>query len=166
MMGRPGSDECEEALSKLLSVFYQLGFPVAESKLEGPTTCIIMACALWGSLWRNGTVTVHCDNTAAVAVVNSGYSRVPDIMHLLRCMFFIRARFQVDVWAVHTPRVDNRVADAISRNDLHHSFSQVPGARPQGTVIPPSLQALLIEEQPDWTSPTWTQLFGSCFGQD
>ena len=40
LMGWPDSDECEEALSKLLRVFYQLGFPVAESKLEGPTTCM------------------------------------------------------------------------------------------------------------------------------
>ena len=40
VMGRPGSDECEEALSKLLRVFYQLGFPVAESKFVGPTTCM------------------------------------------------------------------------------------------------------------------------------
>ena len=31
-------------------------------------------------------MTVYCDNTAAVAVVNSGYGQVPEIMHLLRCM--------------------------------------------------------------------------------
>ena len=40
VMGWPGSDECEEALFKLLRVFYQLGFPIAESKFEGPTTCM------------------------------------------------------------------------------------------------------------------------------
>ncbi len=42
---------------------------------------------------------VHCDNLGVVAVVNSGYSRVPQIMHLLRCLFFIRAHFQIDVVA-------------------------------------------------------------------
>ena len=71
------------------------------------------------------------DNTAVVAVVNSGYSLVLEIMHLLRCIFFIRSRFQVDIWAVHTPGVDNRIVDAFSRNDLHHLFSPVPGAWPQ-----------------------------------
>ncbi len=39
--------------------------------------------------WRGGVVTMHCDNTAAVAVVNSGYSKVPEIMHLLRFLFFV-----------------------------------------------------------------------------
>ena len=50
-------------------------------------------------------MTVHCDNTAAMAVVNSGYSRVPEIMHLLRCLFYIRAHLELEVWAVHTPGV-------------------------------------------------------------
>ncbi len=42
---------------------------------------IVLACASWGRQWRGGVVTMHCDNTAAVAVVNSGYSKVPEIMH-------------------------------------------------------------------------------------
>jgi len=36
VMGWPGSEECEEALSKLLNVIYQLGFPVAENKCQLP----------------------------------------------------------------------------------------------------------------------------------
>ena len=83
---------------------------------------IILACAMWGVNWAGGSVTFHCDNAAVVAVVNSGYSRAPKIMHLLRCMFFIRARIQLDVWAVHTPGAQNGIADAISRNNLHHFF--------------------------------------------
>ena len=49
---------------------------------------IVFACAVWGPYWSDHSVIVHCDNTGAVAVVNSGYSRVPAIMHLLRCLFF------------------------------------------------------------------------------
>ena len=79
---------------------------------------IILACALWGRRWSGGTVTIHCDNTAAASVLNSGYSRVPEIIHLLRCLFFIRARFQFEAWAVHIPGVENGVADAVSRNDM------------------------------------------------
>jgi len=91
-------------------------------------------------------VTFHCYNTAAVAVVNSSYTQVPEIMHLLICMFFIRAQFQVDILAVHTPGVDNGLAGAISRYNLHYLFSQVSGARPQETIILPYLHVLLIEE--------------------
>ena len=104
-------------------------------------------------------VTFHCDNTAAVAVVNSGYSRVAGIMHLLRCLYFIRSRAQLDVWAVHTPGVDKGIADAISRDHFPHVFSQVPEARGHRVHIPGTLRALLVEQQPDWTLATWTRLF-------
>ena len=49
---------------------------------------IIMACMIWGPWWANNRVVVHCDNQAAVCVVNVGYSRDKDMMHLMRCLFF------------------------------------------------------------------------------
>ena len=54
------------------------------------------------SYWSGHSV-VHCDNMGAVAVVNSGYSRVPAVMHLLhvRCLFFIRARFNMPSSSAH-----------------------------------------------------------------
>ena len=99
----------------------------------------------------------------AVVVVNSRYSRIPQIMHLLLCLFFIRARFQVEVWATHTPGVQNGMADAISRNNLHYFFSQAPDAQRRRIAIPPALVALLVEQRPDWTSQTWTRLFETSF---
>jgi hypothetical protein len=86
---------------------------------------IVMACAVWGREWEQSRVICHCDNQGVVALVNSGYSRVPQIMHLLRCLFFVRARFQVSLYAVHIPGRENTLADAISRNNI---FPQVPGA--------------------------------------
>ena len=71
-------------------------------------------------------------------------------MHLLRCLFFVRARFQFEAWAVHTPGVDNGIADAISRNNLYRFYSQVPAARVRRVPIPPPLMALLVGQQPDW----------------
>jgi len=65
--------------------------------------------------WRGPAVTFHCKNMGLIAVINSSYSRVPQIMHLLRCLFFIRAFFQISVWAVHVPGQHNAMADAISR---------------------------------------------------
>ena len=124
---------------------------------------IVMACAIWGNQWRGSTVTVHCDNTGAVAVVNSGYSRAPRIMHLLRCLFFIRAYFEISLWAVHVPGIQNGWADAISRDNLSYFFSQVPGAVDRQEVIPHPLVQLLVEQSPDWTSRAWIQLFRRCF---
>ena len=123
---------------------------------------IVLACAVWGRQWSGGAVTIHCDTTAAVSVVNSGYSRVPELMHLLRCLFFIRAHFQLEAWAVHT-RGRRMGWPTRSHGTMYRFYSQVPAARIRRTLIPPALVALLIEQQPDWTSPTWAQLFGNCF---
>ena len=136
---------------------------VAESIALKELLPIVLACAVWGSNWAGSSVTVHCDNTGAVEMVNSGYSRVPQIMHLLRCLFFIRARHQVDLRAVHVRGVANAMADAISRNNLNFLFSQAPGAREGRIEVPPALMALLVQQQPDWTSEAWRQLFRSCF---
>ena len=48
---------------------------------------IVMACMIWGPWWANNRVVVHCDNQAAVCVVNAGYSRDKDMMHLMHCLF-------------------------------------------------------------------------------
>ena len=38
--GRPGTNECDQALQVALGVCRELGVPVSEEKLEGPTTCL------------------------------------------------------------------------------------------------------------------------------
>ena len=75
---------------------------------------IVLSRVIWGAALRGQRVTVHCDNAGAVAVVNSGYSRVHGITHLLRCLFFIRAHYEFLVQAVHVEGVNNVWADAIS----------------------------------------------------
>ncbi len=71
--------------------------------------------------------------------------------HLLRCLFFIRAHFQIEVLTVHVPGVENSLADAISRDHLQTLFLQVPGAVARRAIIPANLLSLLVERQPDWT---------------
>ena len=51
---------------------------------------MVLACVVWGNEWRERRMIAHCDNEAAVAVLNSGYSRESHIMHLLRCYFLSR----------------------------------------------------------------------------
>lgn len=123
---------------------------------------IVLACAVWGQRWSGATVRAYCDNQGAVAVVNSGYSKSPRIMKLLRCMFFIRARLGFHLEGVYLPGRDNQLADAVSRDKLSFLFAQVPQAWHNRTAIPASLLSLLVGDRPDWTSPAWSQLFGSC----
>lgn len=123
---------------------------------------VVLACAVWGKQWADSMVLLHCDNEGVVAVVNAGYSKVPAIMHLLRCLFFIRARYRVALRAVHIPGRCNTLADAISRNNLGVLFSQQPESVGRRCRIPQELWSLLVVEQPDWTSVAWARLFNRC----
>lgn len=96
---------------------------------------IVFAFAVWGHCWRNSSVTVLCDNQGAVAVINSGYSKAQSMMHLLRCLFFIRARYNISLWVVYLPGKQNILADAICRDHLSTLFSQVPSARMNRTRL-------------------------------
>ena len=91
---------------------------------------------------------IHSDNQAVVHVVNSGYSKDKELMHLIRCMFFFRAYWGFKLIADHVPGEQNVAADVISRNNLS-LFSQVlPEASPQLCPIPRSLVELLIVQFP------------------
>ena len=118
---------------------------------------VVLGLAVWGQRWHRAAVTVHCDNLGAVSVINGGYSRVPHIMHLLRCLFFIRAHFEITLRAVHVPGVQNTLADAISRNNVSYLFSQVEWATTGRVAIPHQVLDILVKQQPDWTSLAWTQ---------
>ena len=85
---------------------------------------ILLACAVWAKDFSDLRATMHCNNLGTVALVNSGYSRVAQIMYLLCCLiFFIRVQFQIELWAVHVPAVENSLADAISRESyLYYSL--------------------------------------------
>ena len=122
---------------------------------------IVLACFLWGKVWRGKCVTSHCDNAAVVEVVNSGYSRDGTLAQLLRVLFFAKAQWDLEIRACHIPGQQNVWADAISRNNLPLFFSQAPEMDSQPTQVPPKLTELLVRTQPDWMSPAWSQLFTS-----
>ena len=123
---------------------------------------IVLASAVWGPAWHGQRILVHCDNTRAVTVANSGYSRAPQIMHLLQCLFFIRAHFEFLLQAVHIEETNNTLADAVSHNNHIFLDSQVFQSTHQRTPLPEELVLLLVVEQADWTSDHWTQWFMNC----
>ena len=45
---------------------------------------ILLASMNWGPWWVSSQVSVHCDNQAVASVVNSGYSKDRDMMHLMQ----------------------------------------------------------------------------------
>lgn len=67
--------------------------------------------------WQGVAVQARCDNSAVVAIVNWGNSQDSEVMHLIRCLAFIKAKFQFTIWATHIKGIDNDLADALSRNN-------------------------------------------------
>ena len=88
--------------------------------------------------WCGASVRCRCDSAAVVAII-----RCKDelAMHLLRCLFFFVAAFDIKLWSVHVPGVCNGAADALSR-DNHTSF--LAQARRQADVIPPEMLEVLV----------------------
>ena len=123
---------------------------------------IVIAAVIWEPQWRDSVVMFHCDNEGAVAAVNSGYSKIQGILHLLRCLFFIQAHYGVHIRAVHVPGSRNMLADVISRNNLSFLFSQVPEAVSSYTPVPQDLMEVLFRRQVEWTSASWCQQFRNC----
>lgn len=126
---------------------------------------IVMACAVWGKQWRKQAVLAHCDNKAVVDVINAGCCRDSHLMHLLRSLFFITAHYEIAIRAVHLAGRDNSEADAISRDKMSFFHSQAPEANQLPASLPPPLVDLLVVKCPDWTSPSWSQLFSTYLKQ-
>lgn len=124
---------------------------------------IVIAAAIWGSQWGGTTIQVRCDNAAVVAILNQNSSRDREVMHLLRCLAFIMAKYQFLLVASHIPGWLNLAADALSRNRLDPFRSIRPQTEDSPSAIPASLLDLLLLSKPDWTSWSWTGLWSDIF---
>jgi len=79
---------------------------------------IIFSCAVWGSLLTKTPVGFQCDNLSLMEAINKGSSKDVMVMHLLRCLWFFQAIFDISIHVSHIPGVQNCAADMLSRNQL------------------------------------------------
>ena len=121
---------------------------------------ILVVAAVWGRHWVGYTVLCNCDNEAVVAILRSGSARDDRLSHMLRCLFFIEAKFHFTVVAAHIPGVENVLADALSRNHLDIFFASLPQACSYPDIVPRELVQGLVHQQA-WTSPAWTKWFST-----
>ena len=113
---------------------------------------IVIGAAVWGSRWRGLTVSCRCDNVTVVAIVNSGRSKVEKVMHLMRCLSFFLARWEVSLVCSHIPGILNGAAEALSRDALSSFQQLMPGASKVPTELPDSVLDCLVRGAPDWTN--------------
>ena len=122
---------------------------------------IVISAAVWGRQWTAAHVRVRFDNAAVVHILNRGYSRDSEVMHLMRCLHFIVARFNFRISAEHIQGTLNTAADALSRDSLCSFQDLMPAADHSPTPIPTILTDILMTTRPDWLSTDWTALFTS-----
>ena len=120
---------------------------------------VVLAVAQWGARWQSTAVLVRSDNAAVVAALTSGSARDALLMHLLRCLHFFVAHFDMTITARHIAGVDNSAAVALSRNNLPLFFQCIPQANPDPAPLSQPLKELLLHQHPDWLSPAWRTTF-------
>ena len=76
---------------------------------------IVLAVAIWGHEWTDRNILVQCDNEVVVHVIRQQTSCNPALIHLLRCMHFLSAWFDINVSVEHVKGTLNSAADALSR---------------------------------------------------
>ncbi len=122
---------------------------------------IVVAAVLWGRDWKGRMVLARCDNSAVVSIIGKGSSRDREAMHLARCLAFFQAEFDVVLVASHIKGAENVLADALSRNNVAKFRAHCPQAATEPTAIPEALRDLLLIKMPDWTCPSWTELWSA-----
>ena len=120
---------------------------------------VVVAGAIWDRHWRQPCVEVQSDNQAVVAALSNRSARDPQVMHFLRCLFFLEANFGFEHCARYCPGKKNLVADELSRGPITEFYSRSPQATREPSPVPPALAELLLDPSLNWTSPRWKTLF-------
>ena len=126
---------------------------------------IIISCAVWGPLLQKSSTEFHCDNQDLIASINKGSSKDTMVMHLLRCLWFFTAAFDIHITATHIAGKTNNAADMLSRNQTAKFLQAYPDMPAFPTPVPPSILHLVSPQKLDWTSSTFHKLFKKTYLQ-
>ena len=103
---------------------------------------IVVACAIWHPFFTGKRLQFWCDNESVVAIINSGHSKAPRVMDLVRFLVLISMKHNFLVRACHVSGVSNDIADALSRFQMQRFRALAPDADQNPCTIPPSLMTL------------------------
>ena len=109
---------------------------------------IVLVAAIWGSEWAAQNIMEFCDNLAVVAILRNKDCKNLEVMHLMTCLAFLKAKFQFALFSAHIGSKKNDLVDALSRNDSEYFFTHYPQAHPKPTPLPPELLDLTIIHKP------------------
>ena len=91
---------------------------------------IAAAVNSWGHYWQRKKVLFHCDNQSICDIWHRGSSRSPEVMALVRMLYFCAAKFDINVMIVHIAGSNNTIADALSCFQATRFYQLAPLAAP------------------------------------
>ena len=100
---------------------------------------VYACCYLWGKEFHGKRLLFHCDNLAVVNIWSAQSCKSPDIMDILRKLFYIAAQHEFTVNIKHLPGVNNVLADCLSRSQISKFFKLAPSAETYPTEVPDEL---------------------------
>jgi hypothetical protein len=74
-----------------------------------------IAAERWGHQWQGLHIRVQSDNAATVAAVNKNTSKSPQLLQLIRELYWLTVKHDFRLSASYLPGVDNVLSDSISR---------------------------------------------------
>ena len=93
--------------------FIQQNADVHINELE--CVAVVLALKIWGPSLSSLNIFMHCDNENTVTIVNKGRASNPFAQACLREIAYLAALYSFHVKMIHTPGVDNRISDYLSR---------------------------------------------------
>ena len=120
---------------------------------------IVLSCAVWGCELAKHSVCVQCDNFSVVAAIKKGAARETTVMHLLRCLWFFVAHYDILLIPEHIPGVLNMTADYLSRCQMHRFFLLILLASLTPSAIHLAILEVLNPQGVDWTPAHFHELF-------
>ncbi len=95
--------------------------------------------ATFGEIFRDSKVKLHVNNQAIVYAINAGTIKCESSMELLRSLYYMLCKFNIEVKAEYISTVDNVEADALSRLDIDRFMNSHTSAE-RSMTFPKSVQ--------------------------
>ena len=106
---------------------------------------VVVAIELWGDECGNLKIRLNCDNMGVVQVINRITASSMPVVRLLRHLVLRCLQWNIFMYAVHIPGVDNRLADALSRFQWDKFRELAPHADKKGVPCPGWMWGIVSE---------------------
>ena len=76
---------------------------------------LVAALKIWGQVWANKSIEIHCDNLAVVEILSLGKARDSIMATCARNIWLLAAIYNINLIVTHIRGKENCVADLLSR---------------------------------------------------